>query len=108
MVKMVQLLVKRDDYTHEAFVERWRGEHAEMAKDLPGLQKYATAVPNDPERSSHDGVVELYFEDMAALAEAFDSEIAQEVQDDAAEFIDLGAGPRLIVEETVQLDERHD
>jgi uncharacterized protein (TIGR02118 family) len=104
MVKMVQLLVKRDDYTHEEFVERWRGEHAEMAKDLPNLQKYTTAVPNDPERSSHDGVVELYFENMGALAEAFESEIGQAVQADAAEFADMEAGETLYVEEQVAFE----
>jgi len=104
MVKMVQLLVKRDDYTHEEFVERWRGEHAEMARDLPGLQRYVTAVPNDPERSSHDGVVELYFEDMDALADAFDSEVGQAVQADAAEFADMDAGETLYVEERVEFE----
>ena len=105
MVKMIQLLVKRDDYTHEAFVERWRGEHAEMAEDLPGLQKYVTAVPNDPAQSSHDGVVELYFEDMAALASAFDSELGQAVQADAAEFADMAAGETLYVEEQVEYED---
>jgi uncharacterized protein (TIGR02118 family) len=104
MVKMVQLLVKRDDYTHEAFVERWRGEHADMAEDLPELQKYVTAVPNDPERSSHDGVVELHFEDMDALAAAFDSELGQAVQADAAEFADMDAGETLYVEEQVEYE----
>ncbi|MFC3478897.1 EthD family reductase [Halobacterium litoreum] len=104
MVKMVQLLVKRDDYTHEEFVQRWRGEHAAMAKDLPNLRKYVTAVPNDPERSSHDGVVELYFEDMGALAEAFDSEIGEAVQADAAEFADMDAGETLYVEEQVEFE----
>lgn len=105
MVKMVQLLVKRDDYTHEEFVERWRGEHADMAEDLPGLQRYVTAVPNDPERSSHDGVVELYFEDMDALADAFDSELGQAVQADAAEFADMDAGETLYVEEQVEYED---
>jgi uncharacterized protein (TIGR02118 family) len=104
MVKMVQLLVRRDDYTHGEFVERWRGEHAELARALPNLQRYTTAVPNDPERSSHDGIVELYFEDMDALAEAFDSETGQAVQADAAEFADMDAGETLYVEEQVEFE----
>ena len=104
MVKMVQLLVRRDDHTHEEFVERWRGEHADLAKELPNLQQYTTAVPNDPERSSHDGVVELYFEDMAALKEAFDSEVGREVQADAAAFADVDAGETLYVEERVEFE----
>lgn len=108
MPKIVDLLVRKDGYTHEEFAERWQGDHADLAKELPGLERYVTSVPTRQEESEYDGVLELYFEDMATLGDAFDSEIAQKVQDDAAEFIDLGAGPRLIVEETVQLDEKHD
>ena len=108
MPKIVDLLVRRDEYTHEEFAERWQGDHADIAKDLPGLKRYVTSVPTRPEDAEYDGVLELYFEDMASLGEAFDSDIAAEVQSDAAEFIDLEAGPRLIVEETVQLDETHD
>lgn len=104
MVKMVQLLERHDDYTHEEFVERWQGSHADLAKDLPNLQKYTTSVPTDPERSAYDGVVELYFEDMADLQAAFESETGEEVMADAAEFADVEAGPTLYVEETVQLD----
>lgn len=108
MPKIVDLLVRKDGYTHEEFAERWQGEHADLAKDLPGLERYVTSVPTDPSEAEYDGVLELYFEDMATLGEAFNSDLAAEVQADAAEFIDLDAGPRLIVEETVQLDERDD
>ncbi len=105
MIKMVQLLVREDGLSHEEFAERWQGDHADLAKDLPGLVKYVTSVPRDPERTDYDGVLELYFEDTGALAAAFDSEVGEEVQADAAEFIDFEAGERLVVEETVQLDE---
>jgi uncharacterized protein (TIGR02118 family) len=108
MPKIVDLLVRKDGYTHEEFAERWKGDHADIAKDLPGLKRYVTSVPTRPEDADFDGVLELYFEDMSSLGAAFESDIAAEVQSDAAEFIDLEAGPRLIVEETVQLDEIHD
>jgi len=104
MIKLVNMLVRDDDYTHEEFVERWRGSHAELARELPGLVKYATSVPTDPERSEYDGIVELYFEDMAALKAAFDSEVGQRVNADAAAFTDMERGPTLYVEETVHLD----
>jgi uncharacterized protein (TIGR02118 family) len=104
MIKMVDLLVRAEGYSHEEFVERWTGEHAEIAKELPGLVKYSTSVPTDPEAVDYDGIVELYFEDMASLGAAFDSEAGEAMQADAAEFIDVEAGPRLIVEETVQLE----
>ncbi|WP_241431982.1 EthD family reductase [Haloferax mucosum] len=98
------MVVRADGYTHEEFVERWMGPHADIAKELPGLQKYSTSLPTDPERSEYDGIVELYFEDMGALKAAFDSETGERVNADAAEFIDMEQGPTLYVEETVQLD----
>lgn len=104
MIKLVNLVVRKPEYTHDAFVERWTGSHADIAKELPGLQKYATSLPTDPERSEYDGIVELYFEDMAALKAAFDSETGERVNEDAAEFIDMERGPTLYVEETTQLD----
>jgi uncharacterized protein (TIGR02118 family) len=108
MIKMVDLLVRKDGYSHKEFAERWQNDHAELAKDLPGLRKYTTSVPGNATAVDYDGVLELYFDDMAALNEAFESEVGQAVQADAAEFIDMEAGPTLIVEETVQLDEIHD
>lgn len=108
MIKIVDLLVRKDGYSHEEFVERWQGDHGDLAKDLPGLRKYVTSVPDSPEHAEYDGVLELYFDDMEAMNEAFQSDIGQEVQEDAEEFIDLGTGPRLIVEETIQLDETDD
>lgn len=105
MLKMVDLVVRKQGWSHEEFVERWTGEHAELAKDLPGLQKYATTVAADPERAGYDGIVELYFEDSAAMKEAFDSAVGQAVMADAAEFIDMDQGPTVIGEETIQLDE---
>lgn len=105
---MVDFLVRKDGYSHEEFVKRWQEEHAAIAKDLPGLRRYTTSVPTNPSAVEYDGVLELYFDDTAALNEAFESEVGQEVQSDAAEFIDLEAGPTLVVDEMIQFDETHD
>jgi len=40
-----------------------------------------------------------------SLGAAFESEVGQELQADAEEFVDVGAGPRMIVEETIHIDE---
>jgi|AntDeeMinimDraft_4_1070355.scaffolds.fasta_scaffold00020_34 uncharacterized protein (TIGR02118 family) len=105
MIKLVNLLVRADDLTHEAFVDYWYDEHVPLASELPHAKKYATSVPSDPERSEYDGVVELYFEDMGDLKAAFDSEVGKEVQADLAEFAKPDEGPTLYVEETVQFDD---
>ncbi|MEM4781332.1 MAG: EthD domain-containing protein [Halalkalicoccus sp.] len=104
MIKMVQLLLRTDEITHEEFAERWTGEHAEIAAQLPHLEKYVTSLPRDPEKAGYDGIVELYFESTEDLATAFESPEGERVQADAAEFVDLEASPSLVVEETVQFD----
>lgn len=105
MITVIDVLVKSDDYTHEEFVERWRGEHATIAKELPGLKRYSTSVPTDPDDAEYDGVLNLTFESVEAMNNAFASDVGTDVMDDAAEFIDIGAGPRRVVEETVHVTE---
>ncbi|MCH7661420.1 MAG: EthD family reductase [Euryarchaeota archaeon] len=104
MIKMVQLLLRAEDITHEEFKERWMGEHTEIAGQLPHLEKYVTSTPRDPEKAGYDGIVELYFDSTEDLAAAFESPEGERVQADAEEFIDLEASPSLVVEEMVQFD----
>lgn len=103
MLKLVNLLVRGEGWDHRAFVERLRGEHVPMAEDLPGVERYTTSVPRDPERSAYDAVAELYFEDTAALGMAFDGEAGQAVQTDAEAFADMEASETLVVEEEVHV-----
>jgi uncharacterized protein (TIGR02118 family) len=105
MIKMVDLLVRKEGTTHEEFADYWLNEHSEIAKELPGLRKYVTSVPKDPEKAGYDGNLELYFDSTADMKAAFDSEQGERVMADAAEFLDLEQGPTLVVEETVQLDD---
>ncbi len=91
--------------SHEEFEEYWYEEHVPLAKGLPNARKYVTSTPLDPVRSEYDGVVELYFDDMADLKAAFDSEVGEEVMADLQNFTDPDEGPTLYVEETVQHDE---
>lgn len=105
MIKLVEFLERDPDLTHEEFVEYWLDEHADLAAELPGLKGYRTSVPTDPESAPYDGVLEFYFEDQAALGAAFESETGEAVLADAAEFCAPGAGPRMIVEEHVHVDE---
>lgn len=103
MVKMVALLVRKESLSHEEFATYWEEEHAPLVDDLPNVQRYVTSLPTDPEESAYDGIAELYFEDMAALGAAFESEAGEAVLEDAAEFSDQEAGDVLYMEETEQL-----
>lgn len=104
MITFVNLLVRRDGLSHEEFLEWWTGPHADIARELPGLRAYRTAVPTDVEKSPYDGFVELTFDDMGALGESFDSSVGKEVQADAAEYVDMERSQTMIVEKTDQLD----
>ena len=101
---MVILLHREPSYSHEAFVERLRADHAPMATDLPGLERYSTAVPSDPEAASVDGISELYFESRAAMAEAFETDLGRRVQADAAEFMRIEDNETLVLDEAVHVD----
>jgi uncharacterized protein (TIGR02118 family) len=104
VLKLVELLVRKEGLTHAEFADYWLDDHSPVAAEMPGVEKYVTSLPTDPDRSEYDGVLELYFEDMDALRAAFDSEAGAETLADAEEFLEVGAGPRMIVEETVQVD----
>lgn len=97
---MVVLLVRKASLSYEAFRTHWEEEHVPLVEALPGVQRYVTAHPTDPEKSAYDGVAEVYFEDMETLGTAFDSEAGEALLDDAEEFSDQEAGEVLYMEET--------
>lgn len=99
MVKMVVLLVRKESLSYEEFLTYWEEEHAPLVEDLPGVQRYITSHPTDPEKSAYDGIAEVYFEDMETLGAAFESEAGEAIQADAAEFADQEAGEILYMEE---------
>lgn len=103
MFKLVQLLTRDPDLSHDEFATRWHGEHAELAEQLPNLRKYTVSNPTRPEHSEYDGVAELYFESENAMKAAFSSEVGQELSADVAEFADMEESPTLYVNEDVRL-----
>ncbi|MEA5385978.1 EthD family reductase [Haloarculaceae archaeon H-GB11] len=101
---MVNLLVRKAAMPHDEFERYLEETHAPIASELPGLERYVTSIPRDASRAAYDAIAELYFEDSAAMKAAFDSEVGQRVQADAAEFLDQEAGETLVVDETVRVD----
>lgn len=102
MVKMVVLLVRKDSLSYEQFRTYWEEEHAPLVEELPGVQRYVTSHPTDPEKSAYDGVAEVYFEDIESLGAAFDTEAGDALLADAEEFSDQDAGEVLYMEEETQ------
>jgi uncharacterized protein (TIGR02118 family) len=74
---MVILATRPAEWTREQFTTWWRGEHADYAKKLPGLQGYRHGEVvfdyDHPGAPAWDGHAVLTFADRAALDAAIES-----------------------------------
>jgi uncharacterized protein (TIGR02118 family) len=73
---LVLMASKPDDWTHEQFIDWWRGDHAAVTYDLPGLRRWLhTDVQDAFEDRSRgwDGLSILSFDDRPALDAALAS-----------------------------------
>jgi uncharacterized protein (TIGR02118 family) len=69
MVKIVLLLTRRPELSHEQFVSYWRTKHAPLVRRVPFLRRYVISlrtksIAGEP---MPDGVAELWFDDMRSL-----------------------------------------
>ncbi len=101
MIKFTILLTRKASLSHEEFVEHHRGVHADLFMSVPAVketvrryvQQHAipAELPGMPP-VKYDGVTELWFDDVAALARCFsDPEYLRVVRPDEASFLDLHA-----------------
>ena len=105
MIKVVGLLTRRPELTHEQFVEHWLEIHAPLALAVPGVRRYVQSHiigtrtrPDIPENDVEiDGIAELWYDDEAALAHAAATPEMKRLTDDGACFI--GRIKSYIVEE---------
>lgn len=114
MYKHTALLVRKTGMSHDAFLDHWQTTHTPIAREIEGVVRYHQVLPVDPEAAEFDGVAELYFEELDALYDALGSEgsrdydpeqsVAAQARDDVDNFLDIERRPRLIGEETVELD----
>ena len=76
MFKAVILLTRREDLTHDAFVDWWLNDHAPLASSLPGLRRLTfNVVDVDAQEAGIDGISELWFDSQNDFAAAYASEI---------------------------------
>lgn len=74
MLKFVVVLCRRADLSPEQFDANLRNEHGPMAERIPGLRRYVqNHVVTDPHRKhpGWDAIVELYWDDWAAMEAAW-------------------------------------
>jgi uncharacterized protein (TIGR02118 family) len=109
MLKFVVVLYRRPDVSPAAFHENLRHEHGAMAERLPGLRRYIQnhVVPdrNRP-HPGRDAVVELFWDDWAAMEAAWKTPEGQRATSRLAEFVDLSRTTWSVVSEEVRQQRR--
>jgi uncharacterized protein (TIGR02118 family) len=82
MFKAIILLSRKHGATREEFRDWWLGEHAELARQLPGLRGLRFNVVQS-ENVAYDGVSELWFESREAFDAAYASAHGEHVAADS-------------------------
>jgi uncharacterized protein (TIGR02118 family) len=105
VIKVVSLVKRNPQVTHEEFARYWREVHAPLVRGrLPGMRKYvlnpAIYPPGTPV-SEWDGIVEMHFDDWEARERAFSSPewLADDRQQSSEAFLDLSATMTIVTEE---------
>ena len=92
MIKMIGLLTRRPELTHEEFVHHWLLVHGPLARAVPGVRRYVQSHiigtrtrPDIPETDVQiDGIAELWYDDMAGFERAAASAEMKRLTDDGA------------------------
>ncbi len=98
LIKRMSILKRRPDVDEETFRYEWEEVHAEYLKKMPNVKGYIQnhIIKSDVKREGLesipnlqiDGIVELWFEDIKSLEEAFGSEVGQKTMAHAQTFIE--------------------
>lgn len=101
MIKFVVVLSRRPGITHEDFSVYLRTTHADLARKLPGLKRYAqnhAAKDSKRQPPAWDAVVELFWDSREAMEAAWASPEGQRATKDLELFADLSRSSWSIVE----------
>ena len=112
MYKVVWLVKFRRDMPREDVLRWWRGQHAAIAKETPGMVRYvqnhwvapldpATALPDHGREPVFDGHAEHWFESREAYELAMTSDAWQRTQEDGPTGFDASTLVGGFLEETV-------
>ncbi len=98
MFKAIILLTRAEGATTEEFRAWWLGEHAPLARRLPGVRRLVFNVV-ETEGAPCDGVSELWFDSREAFDAAYATEIGRAVTADSLAHV--SGRVRLFVDEQV-------
>lgn len=90
------LLRKQADLSLSAFERHWRDSHQPIVAELPGLRGYHRNLVVDRQQLGidyarggydFDGVSQLWFDDVASMHAAFDSDVGRAIVEDERRFV---------------------
>jgi uncharacterized protein (TIGR02118 family) len=86
VIRRLSLVRKRPELTRAEFLDRWTGEHVEIAKRLPGLRGYVIHIL-DGDAPPFDGIAVTTFDSREEAERAFaDPELADGLRRTRDEF----------------------
>ncbi len=86
MIRRLSLVRRRPELTRAEFLDRWTGEHVEIAKRLPGLRGYVIHIL-DGDAPPFDGIAVTTFDSREEAERAFaDPELADGLRRTRDEF----------------------
>lgn len=108
MIKAITCINRKPGMEVEAFQEYWRTRHAEVVAELPSVRRYVQshALLQGYRKGGliHDGIAEVWFDDVQAMRDLADSKAYAAVAADEANFIDPESRVFLLTEEHVIKD----
>jgi uncharacterized protein (TIGR02118 family) len=107
MVKLVYCICRKQGLGRDEFRRYWAEVHGPIGARIPGLRKlvqsYAIPVSGEARQSDFDGMAELWFDDVSALARARQSPEWQASTADEAHFVDPARCTSFVSEERLIL-----
>ena len=106
-MKVIFVLFRRADLTHEQSFAEWSGtRHVSLARKLPGLRKWVqNKVTSLPTEHAADGIGELWFDSKEAMEQAMASPQMAAAVEDAKRFLDMERTYAVVVNEEIVIGE---
>jgi uncharacterized protein (TIGR02118 family) len=104
LIKRLSFVKRKPGMSPQEFFRYWQDVHGPIASKLPGLRRYLQChnvmSSYDGQEPRFDGVAQLWFSDVAALNNAFSSQVyLEEAQPDGQKFIAADGVMSLLIEE---------
>lgn len=102
MKKVLFVLFRKADHTHEQFLTEWKEErHTSIVGKIPGLKKWIqNQVISMSSKAAPDGISEFWFDNAEAKEKAMKSPEMAAAGEDASRFLDMGKTYSLVVKES--------